>query len=74
MAAMDKMTTAVQGTGLARCPTCGTTGVPSKELFMASMLGSELPLDFEVYHCSRKHYWRIWDDGTTEPIIPGLQV
>ena len=63
----------MQGRELAQCPNCGSTGVPSTDLFMASMLGSELPLDFEIYCCQRKHYWRVWDDGTIQPIIPELE-
>ena len=40
---------------------------------MAGMLGSELPMDFEIYCCPRKHYWRICDDGTIQPIVPELE-
>lgn len=73
MAVMDKRAPAMQGAEIALCPTCGLSGSTSKELFLANMLGSELPVDFEIYRCSQKHYWRLWDDGTVEPLISELE-
>ncbi|MDO8636571.1 MAG: hypothetical protein Q7R34_10095 [Dehalococcoidia bacterium] len=72
-AAADKVIMATQDAGLAMCPKCSSMGIPSTDLFIASTLGSELPLDFEIYRCPQKHYWRVWDDGTIQPTIPEFE-